>query len=145
MPDVLSSAPWLSTLTTLELFGNRLGLLGHRALSLLHLPRLRTLSLDQNGLNVASLAALASAPWLTQLAKLTLAEVHFANPNSRVRMLREIKDDAGVWGRLRCLGCIVTTHFVDDCREPPSDDDDRDELASDSVLSSGTGSNSDGF
>ena len=106
---VLSRAPWLATLTSLELASNDdLGAPGHRALSLLPLPRLRTLSLRHNGFDGLSMAALVSAPWLTQLVRLTLAEEEFASSaESRESMLAAIQDDAWVLGHLRRLGCTV--------------------------------------
>ena len=54
---VLSNAPWLTRLTTLELSFNDLSAPGHLALSLLHLPRLRVLSLGTNGFDGTGLAA----------------------------------------------------------------------------------------
>jgi hypothetical protein len=57
---VLSTAPWLASLTRLFLDANRLGVPGHCALALLHLPRLQSLSLDRTGLDCAGLAALAT-------------------------------------------------------------------------------------
>jgi hypothetical protein len=106
---VLSSAPWLATLTRLHLSSNPLGEPGHRALSQLHLPRLRDLFLVCNGLNAVSLAALASAPWLTQLAELSLGEDELESAQSYARLMRLIEDDAWVFGRLRRLGCNVDT------------------------------------
>ena len=108
---VLSSAPWLATLTSLLLSFNYLHAPGHRALSLLHLPRLRDLSLNRNRLDEAGLAAIASAPWLTKLTRLALTELAFASPLSFQATCDVIKDDAGVFGRLRRLGCIVDVHF----------------------------------
>ena len=106
---VLSSAPWLATLTSLELsYNDQLGTPGHCALSLLHLPRLRALSLCTNGLCSMGLAALATAPWLTQLTpELTMHEAEFASTQSFEEFFVALDDDAWVFGRLRRLGCSV--------------------------------------
>jgi hypothetical protein len=104
---VLSSAPWLTTLTKLTLFSNDLGADGHRALSLLHLPRLRDLFLWCNGIDGMGVAALVAAPWLTQLTKLHITEDEFESAQSYVSMARAINDDAWVFGRLRRLGCDI--------------------------------------
>ena len=103
-----------------RLSSNPLDAPGHRALSLLHLPRLRKLYLGYNGLDADGLAALASAPWLTQLAELHIDQFAFFRSlqkmprpfggepvQSRQSMSDAIKDDAGVFGRLRRLGCVV--------------------------------------
>jgi hypothetical protein len=116
---VLSSAPWLAALTSLELSYNHLGAPGHRALSRLRLPHLRTLSLDSTGFSCACLAALASAPWLTQLTKLNVEETGIASRQSLDEILDAIEDDAWVFGALRRAGCIVDVHIYDD-----DDDDD---------------------
>ena len=108
---MLSSAPWLTTLTRLTLSSNDLGAPGHHALSLLHLPRLRDLALSTNGLDGAGLAAMASALWLAQLIHLFLTQ-RFASAQSYASyasLLAAIEDDAGVFGRLRRLGCTVDT------------------------------------
>jgi hypothetical protein len=145
---VLSSAPWLATLTSLSLAQNYLHAPGHRALSLLHLPRLRTLSLGCNGLDGTGLAALVSAPWLTQLANLKIADYTddpgFASSPGHVSVQDALNDDAWVFGRLRRLGCAVNIRkllnpgaAVDDDyndespsgSEPPESDDE--ELGSD--------------
>ena len=107
VPGVLSGAPWLATLTSLELALNDLNAPGHRALSLLPQPRLRELSLENTGFDAAGLAALTSAPWLTQLTKLNLTEDEIALSQSCDDMFAVIEDDAGVFGRLRRLGCTV--------------------------------------
>jgi hypothetical protein len=117
---VLSSAPWLATLTRLELFSNQLDAPGHRALSLLHLPRLRCVYLSNNGFDRMGLAALVSAPWLTQLAELTLDE-DFASPRSCEDIRRAIDDDAWVFGRLRRLGCDVAFRLTP--FDPSGDDE----------------------
>jgi hypothetical protein len=109
---VLSSAPWLATLTRLMLSSNPLGEPGHRALSQLHLPRLRDLCLYCSGLNAVSLAVLASATWLTQLAELALGEDELESAQSYASMMRLIEDDAWVFGRLRRLGCNVDTGML---------------------------------
>ena len=88
-----------------RLSSNPLDAPGHRALSLLHLPRLRTLYLGYNGLDADGLAALASAPWLTQLAELHIDQFAFgAEPSEHVR--RDQGRRRGVWPpaapRLRC-------------------------------------------
>jgi hypothetical protein len=127
---VLSSAPWLASLTRLLLNSNSLGAPGHRALSLLHLPRLQALSLECNGFDGTGLAALVSAPWLTQLCKLTLVETDFALPQSCDDVCAALKDDAWVFGPLRRAGCVMVTYLVPDY---PSSDD---ELGSDDDLGS---------
>jgi hypothetical protein len=142
---VLARAPWLATLTSLELASNDLGAPGHRALSLLRLPRLRKLSLRGNGFDGASLAALVTAPWLTQLDVLSLTEEVLASEQSCADIAAAIQDEAWVFGRLRRLGCTVQAH-VHEAADSPSDDDDwatDDELQSDE-LESGDGSGSDG-
>ena len=101
---MLSSAPWLANLTSLDLAHNRLGAPGHRALSL---PRLRSLSLRHSDIDAAGLVALASAPWLTQLTELRLAETGFVSAHAYESIRVAIDDDVGVFGRLRRLGCIV--------------------------------------
>jgi hypothetical protein len=123
---VLSSAPWLSGLTRLALSFNHIGAPGHRALSLLPLPRLRTLSLECNLLDGTGLAALVSAPWLTQLAKLTLEETVFTSPQSCENMAVAIDDDAWVFGRLRRLGCVVEARLVEHASDSSSSDDEGD-------------------
>ena len=50
LPGVLSTSPWLTALTSLSLACNLGDAPGHRALSLLHLPRLRNFSSIVNGL-----------------------------------------------------------------------------------------------
>jgi hypothetical protein len=120
---VLSSAPWLPRLTSLALAYNDLGAPGHRALSLLHLPRLQGLSLDCNGFDGAGLAALVSAQWLTQLTKLTLYEMLPVSSQSCEDLLSAINDDAWVFGRLRRLGCTVDADLVNDPADPPGDDE----------------------
>jgi hypothetical protein len=126
---VLSKAPWLPRLTSLELASNPLGAPGHRALSLLHLPRLQAFFLAGAGRNCfgcAGLAALVSAPWLTQLCKLTLVETEFiALPQSCDDVCAALKDDDWVFGRLRRLGCIV------DYRKTIVQGDSDDEITSD--------------
>jgi hypothetical protein len=117
---VLSHAPWLASLKSLELSHHDLGAPGHRALSLLHLPRLRALSLDQNRIDGTGLAALVTAPWLTQLTKLKLTELEFPSRQSRASVVAAFEDDAWVFGRLRRLGCTVDVNINDD---PPSDDE----------------------
>jgi hypothetical protein len=129
---VLPSASWLAGLTRLALVVNHLGAPGHRALSRLRLPRLRVLSLSSNGFDCAGMAALVSAPWLTQLAKLSLEEDGFASPQSCDEILGAIEDDAWVFGHLRRLGCIVEAYLDHD---PPSDD----ELGSDPGSEPGDG------
>ena len=101
----------LSTLTSLELAFNHLGAPGHIAVSQLQLPHLRTLTLRINRLDDAGLADLASAPWLTQLEALTLEDI--TSPRSCQNIVGAIEDDAGVFGRLRRLGCIVHCGMVD--------------------------------
>jgi hypothetical protein len=141
---VLSSAPWLSCLTSLSLACSPLGAPGHLALSLLPMPRLRALILSHNGFDGTGLAALATAPWLTQLAELTLNETLSASPQSRDDVLGAIANDAWVFGRMRRRGCAVvasissldtyddTTVEVSGGDEPGSDDEfgSGDELAS---------------
>jgi hypothetical protein len=136
----LPRAPWLTTLTRLELAYNDLDAPGHHALSLLHLPRLRALSLNSNALNPASLAALAPAPWLTQLTNLYLAEEELESPQVYERVVRAIEDDAGAFGRLRRLGCTFDTEFNDNFCDwsPPIID----ELGSDLGTDFGDGSDS---
>jgi hypothetical protein len=107
---VLSRAPWLATLTSLVLAQNQLDAPGHRALSLLHLPRLQHLYLDGNGLDRAGLAALTSAPWLTQLTKLALVERDCA-PALWAQMPAIEETCDRVFDRLRRLGCDVHTRF----------------------------------
>ena len=109
---MLSSAPWLTTLTRLTLSSNDLGAPGHHALSLLHLPRLRDLWLWGNGLDCVGLAALVSAPWLTQLTQLHLTEEQFASAQSYASLVAAIEDDAWVFVRLRRLGCDVDTRVL---------------------------------
>jgi hypothetical protein len=123
---VLSRAPWLAALTSLALAFNNLGAPGHRALSLLHLPRLRALSLDRNGFDCAAMAALVSAPWLTQLTELALTEVTFASPQSHADERRgaAVEDDAWVFGRLRRRGCKVDVHMVNRTADPSGNDDE---------------------
>jgi hypothetical protein len=115
---VLSSAPWLPGLTSLALAFNDLGAPGHRALSRLHLPRLQTLSLKQNGFDCAGLAALVSAPWLTQLGELTLGNA-FESEQNLQSAVDAIEDDAWVFGHLRRLGCVVRAQLIYD---PPDDE-----------------------
>jgi hypothetical protein len=121
---VLSSAPWLATLTCLELAANHLGAPGHRALSLLHLPRLRRIHLLNTGFDGESLAALVSAPWLTQLAELTLVEDSFAPYHSCTNIPDAIEDDAWVFGRLRRLGCTVVARMTSHVNAFMSDADE---------------------
>jgi hypothetical protein len=127
---VLSSAPWLSHLTSLDLLCNHLGAPGHLALSLLPMPRLRHLDLCRNGFDATSLAALVSAPWLTQLAGLSLIDQLFAPPQICENIMAAIANDAWVFGRLRRLGCTVaatiySSHdtFDNATTEPSSDDE----------------------
>jgi hypothetical protein len=123
----LSSAPWLAALTSLMIASNPLGAPGHRALSLLHLPRLRALSLGCNGFDGTGLAALVCAPWLTQLAKFSLTEVEFASPQSRDQIRAALEDDAWVFGGLRRRGCAVDADWGDELgSDPGSDADDGD-------------------
>ena len=129
---VLSSAPWLATLTSLKLCDNPLGAPGHRALSLLHLPRLQSLFLHDNGFNGAGLAALVSAPWLTQLTRLHLFDAAPASARSFVDVADAIEDDARVFGRLRRAGCIIYSQLIDRADELLSGD----EVGSDEVLGS---------
>ena len=89
------------------LSSNHLGAPAHRALSLLPLPRLRELSLNRNVFDGAGLAALASAPWLTQLTQLDLTEQCYPSKQICESILSAIEDDAWVFGRLRRLGCSV--------------------------------------
>ena len=110
---MLSSAPWLATLTSLSLKKNCLSAPGHRALSQLHLPRLRDLSLDCNRLNGEGPAVLSSVPWLTQLARLGLTELWFTSRRGRENILAAIEDDAGAFGRLRRLGCATDADMSD--------------------------------
>ena len=103
----LSSAPWLATLTRLDLCYNDLGTSGHRAVSLLHLPRVRALALSNNGLSSMGLARLAAAPpWLTQLTQLTPTE-QFAPEESYEDILEALDGDAWAFGCLRRLGCVI--------------------------------------
>jgi hypothetical protein len=120
---VLSSAPWLSCLTSLKLVCNHLGAPGFLALSLLPMPRLRALFLSHNGFDGTGLAALATAPWLTQLAELTLNETLSASPQSCDDILDAIANDAWVFGRLRRLGCAVLAHVMDESTHPFGDDE----------------------
>jgi hypothetical protein len=123
---VLSSAPWLSHLTSLSLASNRLGAPGHLALSLLPMPRLRELDLFYNGFDATGLAALATAPWLAQLAGLTLTDALYESRQSRDDILDAIASDAWVFGRMRRRGCTVVaslSHPSDDAADPSSDDE----------------------
>jgi hypothetical protein len=109
---VLSSAPWLAALTSLMLTSNNLlGAPGHRALSRLRLPRLRALSLCECGFDCAGMAALVSAPWLTQLSSLSIQE---DSVSQRASVIAAIEDDEWEFGRLRRLGCAVTAHLFYD-------------------------------
>jgi hypothetical protein len=123
---VLSTAPWLSALTSLALAHNSLGAPGHRALSRLRLPRLRALSLEDNGFDRASMAALFSAPWLTQLGMLTLKEMTWPSRRSFHAVDVAVENDAGVFGRLRRTGCVVDTYVVPDMFHASADDVDSD-------------------
>jgi hypothetical protein len=114
---VFSSAPWLAGLICLELACNHLGAPGHRALSLLHLPRLRALSLDRNGFE-AGFSALASASWLTQLRKLTFED--FISGKGCDDIGRAVSDDACVFGRLQRLGCILEYRLTMRCGGSPA-------------------------
>ena len=53
------------------------------------------------------LAALATAPWLTQLTELTLYEGEFPSKQSFEEVVDALDDDTWVFGRLRRLGCII--------------------------------------
>jgi hypothetical protein len=117
---VLSSAPWLAALTSLKLVGNHLGVPGHRALSRLRLPRLRALSLHWSDVDCAGLAALVSAPWLTQLTKLRLAEI-FSGSAHCCEIAAAIEDEEWEFGRLRRLGCVVDADLIGP--DEPSDDE----------------------
>jgi hypothetical protein len=109
---VLSSAPWLAALKRLSLVYNHgLGASGHRALSLLRLPRLQELSLVRNDFDAMGLAALATAPWLTQLSRLYLDE-DVGDSRTCTAMRRAMRDDAWVFGRLRRLGCNVVAYLA---------------------------------
>jgi hypothetical protein len=119
---VLSTAPWLSGLTTLALKYGHLGAPGHRALSRLHLPRLRALSLLYNGLDDEGLAALVSAPWLTQLGELTLKEATWPSMRSFRHVSAAVEDESGVFGRMRRTGCVVDTYVVPDMFHASADD-----------------------
>jgi hypothetical protein len=122
---VLSHAPWLAALTSLKLACNHLHAPGHRALSRLHLPRLRALSLKRDGVDGAGLAALVSAPWLEQLTRLALEQV--VSTRSGGDITEAIEDDAWVFGRMRRRGCDVdfrrTVHFDDQYRHYEARDD----------------------
>jgi hypothetical protein len=120
---VLSRAPWLATLTSLELPYNHLGAPGHRALSRLRLPRLRVLYLERNGLDWAGLTALASAPWLMQLAKLHIGEDIWPSVRSYEKVSAAVEDDASVFGCLRRRGCALKAQLVLDEVMGRGDDD----------------------
>jgi hypothetical protein len=121
---VLASAPWLASLTRLGLIeaSYQFGARGHRALSLLHLPRLQTLTLACNRFDCAGMAALVSAPWLTQLCHLGLTETRWASGHGCRKVCAAVEDDAWVFGRLRRAGCVVATHLVDDEIESSCDE-----------------------
>jgi hypothetical protein len=133
---VLSSAPWLATLTHLELFSNQLAAPGHHALSLLHLPRLRRICLWDNGFDGEGLAALVRAPWLTQLAELTLTEMELPSRQICEDIRQAIDDDAWVFGRLRRLGCTVVVRVAGRLNYPMGDDEleSEDEMESDGEM-----------
>jgi hypothetical protein len=128
----LSSAPWLAALTSLSFTSDPLGAPGHRALSLLHLPRLRALSLDQTGIDGTGLAALVCATWLKQLANLTVEQTWYEPAESCENLLCAIEDDDWVFGGLRRAGCIVCANLFEKLEYASSDDELRsDELESD--------------
>ena len=69
------------------------------------------LSLECTILDHDGLAALASALWLTQLVEPNLSEggnVSHERHNNIIEMVDMIEDDAGAFGRLRRLGCVIS-------------------------------------
>jgi hypothetical protein len=131
---VLSTAPWLAGLTSLKLAYNQLGAPGHRALSLLHLPRLRALSIaaaGRDGFGYAGLAALVSAPWLTQLTKITIIEAVSAAARRGGDIYDAVEDDAWVFGGMRRRGCVIDHRLTVELAAPREDDDLGSDLDSD--------------
>ena len=53
-----------------------------------------------------------SAPWLTQLEEVCFEEEEFSFELSYKALVAAIKDDAGVFGRLRRLGCDVQCRMM---------------------------------